>query len=488
MRKKASEKKFLPVAIIMFFCLLDYSANIAFCKKEQAKPQNRSKSVTKSVTFKGLGDLPGGGFHSQAYAVTADGSIVVGLSRSSLGTEAFRWTSPGGMVGLGGLLGGRSGRLYAGARAISANGSAVVGYDGSKSKRTFCWEAFRWTTAGGMQGLGDLRGGKIYSRAYDVSSDGQVVVGASSSGNSATEFEAFCWTAKDGMVGLGDLPGGPFNSYGQGVSADSSTVVGSSNSNSGPEAFRWTSNSGMVGLGDLPGGNFCSRAFAVSADGSVVVGYSESVLGKEAFRWTKTEGMQSLGDLPGGDVDGCAWAVSGDGAIIVGSSKSALGMEAFIWDANNGIRSLKLALEKDYGLELTGWTLRIARGISDDGLTIVGWGTNGNRKETPNRSSRSKSIYRPKRTPVSVQTNLPKTTKGNKPKRAIPDGSTKSRKNKIDSGSNGILASGNIEGWIVTLPQIGDDVIEKTTNNSQGGDISLKQKAVSSQIQGQKNR
>ena len=40
------------------------------------------------------------------------------------------------------------------------------------------------------------------------------------------------------------------------------------------------------------------------------------------------------------------------------------------------MRSLQDVLEADLGLDLTGWKLRSARGVSDDGLTIAGWGTN----------------------------------------------------------------------------------------------------------------
>ncbi len=35
--------------------------------------------------------------------LSADGSVVVGVSNSASGTEAFRWTAGGGMVGLGDL-------------------------------------------------------------------------------------------------------------------------------------------------------------------------------------------------------------------------------------------------------------------------------------------------------------------------------------------------------------------------------------------------
>ncbi len=40
---------------------------------------------------------------------------------------------------------------------------------------TFGSEAFHWTQAGGMVGLGDLPGGTFGSRAFFVSADGSVV-------------------------------------------------------------------------------------------------------------------------------------------------------------------------------------------------------------------------------------------------------------------------------------------------------------------------
>jgi hypothetical protein len=40
------------------------------------------------------------------------------------------------------------------------------------------------------------------------------------------------------------------------------------------------------------------------------------------------------------------------------------------------MRSLKQVLTNDYGLNLAGWTLNFANGISADGLTVVGLGTN----------------------------------------------------------------------------------------------------------------
>ncbi len=49
-------------------------------------------AAASEAFFMGLGDLPGGSFFSQAYAVSPDGSVVVGGSMSAAGEEAFRWT------------------------------------------------------------------------------------------------------------------------------------------------------------------------------------------------------------------------------------------------------------------------------------------------------------------------------------------------------------------------------------------------------------
>jgi probable HAF family extracellular repeat protein len=215
-----------------------------------------------------------------------------------------------------------------------------------------------------FMGLGDLPGGFVFSRAFGVSAQESVVVGMS---HSDSGVEAFRWTSAGGMVGLGVIPGGSFPSYGAGVSADGSVVVG----DSGGEAFRWTADGGMVGLGVMPGGS-SSRANGVSADGSVVVGDS----GGEAFRWTAAGGMVGLGVIPGGS-SSRANGVSADGSVVVGrsSSKERFAV-AFIWNSTSGMRALEQVLT-ELGIDLTGWTLTYATGVSVDGLTIVGSGSQG---------------------------------------------------------------------------------------------------------------
>ena len=155
----------------------------------------------------GLGTLPGH-YESRAESVSADGSVVVGSSGSSSVDEAFRWTAEGGMVGLGRL----GDDPDSSAEDVSADGSVVVGYSGNRFRSRqypFVWdpadedyEAFVWTEADGMVGLGHLPG-HDWSKAYAVSADGSIVVGASYPAHRSAE--AFIWDAEHGMRNLRDL-------------------------------------------------------------------------------------------------------------------------------------------------------------------------------------------------------------------------------------------------------------------------------------------
>jgi probable HAF family extracellular repeat protein len=315
-------------------------------------------------SFMGLGDLPGGDFYSVARDASADGSVVIGTSKSAAGEpwEAFRWTKTGGMIGLGDLAGGM---FVSSASGISANGLVTIGSSHSASGEPS--EAYRWTQAEGMVGLGDLPGGLFYSASTSVSSDGATVVGCATSEIQCNT--AFRWTMTAGMVDLG------FQSA-SGISASGSVIVGQGQIAGVTQAIRWTEADGAVGLGSLPDGNNNSFATSVSADGTVVVGSSSSASGDQAFRWTQTQGMTGLGHLPGG-IYRSQWStavdVSPGGTVVVGSGTTEQGEEAFVWDATNGMRRVADVLER-LGLQLNGWILREALAVSAHGV-IVGWGT-----------------------------------------------------------------------------------------------------------------
>ena len=161
--------------------------------------------------------------------VSADGTVVVGNKRDF---GAFRWTLEAGIEPIG----------LSTAYAVSADGSVVVGVSGTGTDI----EASRWTRQTGVVGLGDFPSGFFESRANGVSADGSVVVGMGTKGTQPDTglSRALRWTSASGLVDLGNLPPSIAGASALGVSADGSVVAGSS----GAVLFRWTQAEGMVPL------------------------------------------------------------------------------------------------------------------------------------------------------------------------------------------------------------------------------------------------
>lgn len=334
--------------------------------------------VAFAASFTPLGFLAGNS--SEALGISSDGSTVVGRSTQLVDpVEAFAWDAINGMQGLGTLpLPNIGGLSYA--TAASTDGSVIVGYSDSDYMGAGGFdEAFIWDATNGLVGIGDLPGFTNDSQAYGVSGDGSVVVGFSQSSMGAT---AFMWDATNGMQAL-DV------GFAYAISEDGSTIAGqSSDPGLGTQAFLWFVSGGAVtgtmGLGVLPGGTFHSaEALAISSDGSTVVGQSDSTPGRQAFLWNATDGMQGLGDLPGGNFLSGAKAVSADGKTVVGNSAGFPGLpgtlqgSVFVWRPQYGMESLQELLVAQ-GVDMTGWRLLDATGISADGLSISGFGRNPN--------------------------------------------------------------------------------------------------------------
>jgi probable HAF family extracellular repeat protein len=236
-------------------------------------------------------------------------------------------------------------------------------------------------TAAALQAidLGLFPGG-IISLAEGVSADGSVVVGYGDAKDpdpnfKSQEYQAFRWTQASGMVGLGWIDQTARLSQAFGVSADGSTIVGSDS----VQAMRWTQAEGMVGLGKGQGA-LAARATGISADSSTIIGfntYNAQNDNNRAFRWTAAEGMTGLGVLSG-DQYSEARAVCGDGSVIVGvSGVKFVSARPFIWDKTNGMRDLQAVLVQG-NPNLANWSLKTADAISVDGKTITGSGTNPN--------------------------------------------------------------------------------------------------------------
>ena len=314
--------------------------------------------VRGQVTFTPLGDLPGGDWDSQASDVSADGSVVVGSGVDSQGnTKGFRWTSAGGMVDLGSL----PGHPNSNAASVSADGSVVAGTSVSPNAQS---EAFRWSSQTGMVGLGTLAP-SIGSVGTAVSGDGSTIVGYGET--PAGETEAFHWTASTGMVRLPGLQMDIRSSTAAGVSFDGSFVIGDLTSVFGRrEGYRWNANGDLLRLPTLDlFEDIYSVPTAISPDGLTIVGHRIQADGDvRAFVWSQ-RGGETL-DLR--DALAVALDVSADGGVVVGST----GSQAVIWSRDD-FRDIQSILESN-GLELQGWNLTHATGVSADGNTIVGFG------------------------------------------------------------------------------------------------------------------
>lgn len=334
-------------------------------------------------SFVGVGDLPGGATTSEALAVSADGLVVVGSSEGSAGSEAFRWTPGSGLTGLGFLS---TAEPHSEAIAVSSDGSVVVGnsHDGNGDR------AFRWTAGSGLVQLGGFTcsGCDPITGATGVSADGLVVVGVGLAKSlfGDPHLDAARWPGGGTSIDdLGDLPGPADFNTARGASADGAVLVGEGDGSAGIEGWFWTSGSGMQALPGVPGAQLRTGAAAISSDGSTLVGLANTAASStarlEAVRWTGPgyTTLELLGSL--GSPSSQANAVSGDGRIVVGTGRNADNdRRAFVWEAETGMRDLSVVLAEDYGIDLGGWTLTEAHGVSDVGpdgeLTLVGGGTN----------------------------------------------------------------------------------------------------------------
>lgn len=159
---------------------------------------------------------------SDAWAVSSNARAVVGeMGLLAGGTGAFRYAD-GILSNLGSLSTGANSRAY----AVSTDGSVVVG--GSAN------QPFRWSEdeGGVMVGLGFLPG-TTRGQAWGVSGDGNAIVG---SYDTPSGTKAFLWRSGEGvedllqvMTDLGASVSGWNSLTATAISADGLTIVGAGN-------------------------------------------------------------------------------------------------------------------------------------------------------------------------------------------------------------------------------------------------------------------
>ncbi len=332
-------------------------------------------TASAQVTITNLG-LPAGqsgvapATSAAAAAISSDGTTVVGTTSNNNWDRAFTWRSGQGVWD--------SSNVYRSATvaAINGNGSVVVGTTG------VWWESFRatvWTNGGsatelskGISGLGEA----FHTRAKGVSADGQIIVGTASMNGGPSH--AVRWV-NGTATSLGTGGGTNTGSGAYAISGNGNTIVGfvdgaRSNNAYYTQAMRWTAGTGITELGFQSMGVNYSQSTATNFDGSVIAGnFQDAITGiSTAFRWTSASGIQSVGLLSGATSSSITgMSLSGD--VLLGGC-GGITNGAFMWTQARGLISLYDYLITQ-GVDLTGWNLNTAVGLSADGSTLVGNGT-----------------------------------------------------------------------------------------------------------------
>ena len=156
-----------------------------------------------------------------AYDISGDGHVLVGDQHVGQG-NAFRWDVENGFKVLA---------ESAGAWAISGDGTTVGGHVTRENRH----EAVIWKEDGSQMRLGSLPGARVQSFARALSHDGSIVVGNSDSlWGHGPIFQAFIWDELRGMRNLREVlvqeHGLDLTDWmlvsAEGISDDSRTIVG----------------------------------------------------------------------------------------------------------------------------------------------------------------------------------------------------------------------------------------------------------------------
>ena len=288
----------------------------------------------------------------QPLAINSLGDVAIGNTPIS-----SVWSPGGSLLALPPL----PGDSFTWPGGINGQGLAV----GESENSSGVYLAVLWTNGEPLD-LGTLAG-RTDSAAFAINASGEVV-GYSTRPRSTTE--AFLWTKATGMQGLGFLPGGDY-SIAEGINRFG-RVVGQSatNLNQGLYAFIWSKTTGMKSLGKLPG--YDSSGAAAINDLGQVAGESDCIscrLYTHATLWSKAKGsILDLGVLPGAAYS-YAHAINNVGQVVGTVADTNNQFRAYVWSPSTGMLDLNNLIPAN-----SGWLLNTANAINDQGQ-IVGYGT-----------------------------------------------------------------------------------------------------------------
>ena len=347
----------LAAAVLLVGCDSSRSLEPLSASDEAAQ----AKGGPPQVTFATLTTLPNLGGPSEAHAIDATGTVVVGHSFNRAGYRyAVKWKFQGGSWVISTLQG--PGLAAYAAQGVSDQG-VVAGYFGSSPMR-----AVQWSSLGAIADLGCLTdvGPTI---AYAISADGQTVVGTANGAAAVwqTTIAGSCRVSLPTLAaasahartvnGNGTIVGG-----GVSVTQNSSVPV------------RWTLTAAGWGLQTLDSRSGGVRGANAQGDlaGYVSDPCTQNLGCSHAMVWYAAGQALDLGTL-GSDYN-VATDINSAGEVVGVNSTSAGRSTAFIWSSGAGVRLLP-AKASDAGAnavsEVRGDGTRVAAGQA--GAKAVVW-------------------------------------------------------------------------------------------------------------------
>jgi hypothetical protein len=345
-----------------------------------------AKALCASVTFYGVGQLPGGALNSQIRdaVTTSTGILAVGNAQqdpaSSLGDTAVIWTPTEGLQALASLnnVSIPPNSRFETASQIAKGNNVIAARISTDATGRHVLPAL-YNPGGPLTAILGLPQGIVWGAANSVSSDGKTVYGFDSdpSGN----LLGFRWTLTEGAVQLPAIAGYPSTVPApRGCSNDGSIDVGVAGTATGGAfgpgsiGFEFNSASGMSVLPLPPGGTWAG-ASGIDPSGTYVVGCGDTPANPngELLLWTSGS-VLTLGVPAAEAATGLAnnfVSVTRNGVVVVVS-----GLLGSYIHNSYGWSDLQSALIAG-GADLSGWSVLTVLGTNGDGTLVFGNGNHG---------------------------------------------------------------------------------------------------------------
>jgi hypothetical protein len=337
----------------------------------------------QSVTFYGVGQLPGGAVNSQIRdaVVTSTGILAAGNAQQNpagqLSDTSVIWTPTTGLQTLASLndVSIPISARFITASQISTGNNVIAGRISTDTTGRHLLPAL-YNQGGPLTAILGIPEGDIWGGANAISSDGKIIYGflTDPSGN----LQGFEWTVASGTVQLPAIPGyTAVVPAARGCSGDGTVDVGAASTAAGTTygpgsaAWEFSTTTGMSVLPLPPGGTWAGAA-GIDPSGTYVVGCGDTPANPngEVLLWTN--GVVSTLGVPAAEAaTGIAENFSGvtrnGDAVVISGLLGSYVNNAYGWS------DLQTALVAGGG-NLTGWSVLTALGINGDGTLVFGNG------------------------------------------------------------------------------------------------------------------